>query len=112
MQSSKLRRCALAEPLERRLLLAGLSQSIGTLNGRFFKQRTVTGSDTDAYTFHLSQPGHIDIQLSRLIGTGAMVLKNSSGITVGSTTNSSSDQRIQYDDVFSADDFTLSVRAD
>src|SRR5262249_53679171 len=55
---------------------------------------------------------HIDIQLSRLIGTGNMVLKNSSGITVGSTSNSGSDQRIQFDDIFSADDFTLSVRAD
>src|SRR5262245_57987633 len=103
---------ALAEALERRLLLAGLTQNVGTLNGRFFKQHTVTGSDTDAYTFHISRVGHIDIQLSRLIGTGAMVLKSSSGTTLGSTSNSTADQRVQFDAIAGSADFTLSVRAD
>src|SRR5438552_354273 len=101
----------LAEPLEPRLLLTGLSDNIGVLHGRFWTQHTVLGSDTDAYTFHISQNGHIEIQLSRLIGTGNMVLKNSVGQTVGSTSNSSSTQHIRFDPIL-ADTFTLSVRAD
>src|SRR5436189_285908 len=99
------------ESLEQRLLLAGLSQNVGTLNGRFYKQHTVLVSDTDAYTFHISQSGHIEIELSRLIGTGAMVLRNSNAQSVVSTSNSTSDQRIRFDPLV-ADTFTLSVRAD
>ena len=31
----------IAEPLERRTLLSGLTQDVGVLNGRFYKQHTV-----------------------------------------------------------------------
>jgi hypothetical protein len=124
MRRGTLRRKAfspyLAEGLEARLLLAGLNQNVGLLAGRFFIQHTVTGSDTDVFTFTIpSNPGapgglttidHIDVQLSRPIGTGNMVLR--SGNTVlAQTAKTSNDQQLSFDPG-STGPFTLSVRAD
>ena len=100
----------LAEPMERRLLLAGVDQTIGNLAGRFFKQNHVFGSDTDAFHFTVAQGGHIDIQLSRKIGTGNMSLRNANGV-ISTTAESTDDQEITFDPLF-AGDFTLSVKAD
>src|SRR5581483_5882864 len=118
-------RSYLAERLENRLLLAGLNKSIGLLEGRFYTQHTVAGSDTDVYTFTVPQIGEpsgsgvtlsqfdrIDVQLSRLIGTGAMVLRSGTHV-LASTNNSSNDQQLSFDATpFGAGPFTLSVRAD
>src|SRR3954470_22889966 len=52
----------LLESLEGRTMFSGVDQSVGTLEGRFFQQGHVFGSDTDAYHFHVSQAGTIDVQ--------------------------------------------------
>src|SRR4051794_14916864 len=98
----------LLESLEGRTMFSGVDQSVGTLEGRFFQQGHVFGSDTDAYHFHVSQAGTIDVQLSRLIGTGRMILSNSSGDAVKSTSLSTHDQRLVFSATEAAD-FTLSI---
>ena len=114
-----------AEVLENRLLLAGLNQNVGLLVGRFYKQHTVLGSDTDVFTFTIpGSPGQstgggvtlgtfdeIDVQLSRPIGTGNMVLRQGTHV-LASTNVSSSDQQLSLANPGSAGPFTLSVRAD
>jgi hypothetical protein len=99
------------EWLEPRGLLSGFSTDLHTLSGRFYRQGSVFGSDTDTYKFHIADQGFIDVQLSRLIGTGFMVLKTAGGGTVATTSPSTSDRRITFQ-ALSAGDFVLSVRAD
>ncbi|HEY7088936.1 MAG TPA: hypothetical protein VH518_12655, partial [Tepidisphaeraceae bacterium] len=83
------------EAMESRLLLAGVNQDLTTLIGRFYKQGSVFGSDTDAYHFHLPQPGEIDVQLSRLIGTGLVKLSDSGG-TLVTTPASTKDRHVTF----------------
>jgi hypothetical protein len=101
---------AIFEALEDRQLMAGVNQDIGTLNGRFFRQGSVFGSDTDAYHFELPRAGKIQVQLSRQIGTGSIVLRDAGGNALASKSASSNDRAINFD--APAGDYQLDVRAD
>ena len=99
------------EPLEKRLLLSGINQNLGQLSGRFWTQGSVFDSaHSDEYQFTLAQSGTIDVQLSRMIGTGHMQLRQ--GTTVlASTANSSHDQRITKPNM-GAGNYALIIEAD
>src|SRR5690349_20688166 len=99
------------ESIESRLLMSGHSQDVGTLNGRFFRHGSVFGSDKDQYQFEMPRAGKIDVQLSRLIGTGTMTLKDSNGDAIATAGASTKDRRITFN-ASSAGDFELDVQAD
>ena len=88
------------EPLEKRVLLNGVNEHIGELDGRAYRQGSVSGlQGTDQYHFHLAQPGTIDIQVSRPIGTGRVVLEQGTDLAqptnfIGSTAFSDKDKQL------------------
>src|SRR5262249_22460670 len=84
----------IVEAVDPRMLMAGHFEDVGTLNGRFFEQRSVFGSDKDGYQFEMPRAGKIDVQLSRLIGTGTMTLLDSNGNTIASAGASTKDRHI------------------
>jgi hypothetical protein len=112
-QKSALR--GVIEPLEKRLLLSGINQNLGQLNGRFWTQGSVFDSNhSDEYHFTLAQAGSVDIQLSRMIGTGRMVLEQGKELPstnfIASTKFSSNDQELNRS--LAAGDYLLLVVAD
>jgi hypothetical protein len=89
--------------LERRVQLSGVSEDLGTLNGRAYRQGNVAHLTSDTYFFHLPRAGVIDLQLSRMIGKARMVIEQGDlalSNFLGSTPFSSNDH-----------EFTMSVPA-
>src|SRR4051794_34394279 len=97
------------EPLEKRVLLNGVNEHIGELDGRAYRQGSLSGlGGSDQYHFHLAQPGTIDIQISRPIGTGRVVLEQGADLAqptnfIGSTSFSDKDKTLHETNMAAGD---------
>src|SRR5882724_2201023 len=104
------------EPLEKRVLLNGVNEHIGELDGRAYRQGSVSGPQgDDEYHFTMAHPGSVDIQLSRPIGTGRLVFESGDEFPltdfIANTPESNKDHQI-HESGLAAGNYIVDVQPD
>ncbi|HEX4794707.1 MAG TPA: pre-peptidase C-terminal domain-containing protein [Humisphaera sp.] len=104
------------ERLEKRVLLNGVNEHIGELDGRAYRQGSVSGlNGDDGYHFTMAHPGSVDIQLSRPIGTGRVVFERGDDIPftdfIANTPESNKDHQI-HESGLAAGNYLVIVQPD